>query len=92
MGPLDATWHLLNLFGPALGLGLMAPLLAKVLWRRQLKSRPWVALAPRCVAAGMLVTLAGLLIFGQDGRMATYAALVVTCAATLWWTGLRGRE
>jgi hypothetical protein len=90
MGPLDATWHLLNLFGPAFGLGLLAPLLAKLLWRRELKSRPWGALAQRCVAAGMVVTLAGLVVFGQDGRMATYAALVLACAGTLWFNGLRG--
>jgi hypothetical protein len=90
MGPLDAIWHLLNLFGPAFGLGLLAPFLAKLLWRRELKGRPWWSLAQRCVAAGMLVTLLGLVVFGQDGRMATYAALVAACAATLWFNGLRG--
>ena len=89
MGPMDAIWHLLNLFGPAFGLGLLAPLFAKLLWRRELKSRPWAALAQRCVAAGMGVTLVGLVVFGQDGRMVTYAALVVACAGTLWFNGLR---
>jgi threonine/homoserine efflux transporter RhtA len=89
MGPLDALWHLLNLFGPALGVGLLAPALAKLLWRTELRAMPWKTLAQRCVAAGMVVTLAGLVLLGQDGRMTTYAALVAACAATLWWTGLR---
>ena len=31
MGPLDATWHLLNFFAPALGTGLIAADLAKLL-------------------------------------------------------------
>jgi hypothetical protein len=35
----------------------------------------------------MVVTLAGLVLLGQDGRMATYAALVLGCAASLGWVG-----
>jgi hypothetical protein len=31
--------------------------------------------------------LAGLLIQGRDGRMATYLGMVVACAAGLWWAG-----
>ena len=36
MGPLDAFWHLLNFFAPAVGVGLIAAALAKLLWRREL--------------------------------------------------------
>ncbi|MFM7505876.1 MAG: hypothetical protein ACKO3M_04820 [Rubrivivax sp.] len=36
MGPLDAAWHLANLFLPALMLGAIAAALAKLVWRRQL--------------------------------------------------------
>ena len=89
MGPLDALWHLLNLFGAAIGLGLIAPALAKLIWRQPLKAWPLGRLAARCVAAGMVVTLVGLVLFGQDGRMATYALLVLACAGTLWFSGLR---
>lgn len=87
MSPLDALWHLLNLFGPAVGVGMIAAGLAKALWRAELRSVPWRRLAQAAVATGMLVTLAGLVLFGQDGRMATYAALVVGCAASLGWVG-----
>jgi hypothetical protein len=87
MGPLDAFWHLTNLFVPAFGLGLLAPALAKLLWRRELAAVPYRSLAlPACAAcAGVL--LAGLVLQGRDGRMATYAAMVLACAAVLWWRG-----
>ena len=40
--------------------------------------------------ASALAAVAGLVVFGQDGRMATYAAMVVACAVGLWWAGFRG--
>jgi hypothetical protein len=87
MGPLDALWHLLNLFGPAIGLGLIAPALAKLLWRRELRPVAWWTLA-RWVGGGCaVVVVAGLVLLGRDGKMATYGALVVTAAALLWWRG-----
>jgi hypothetical protein len=33
----------------------------------------------------------GLVIFEHDGKMATYSAMVVACAVTLWWVGFRNR-
>jgi hypothetical protein len=87
MGPLDAVWHLLNLFGPAIGLGGIAAALAKLLWRRDLAGRPWHRLAGPAILACMAVTLAGLALTGHDGAMATYGAMVLASAATLWWAG-----
>ena len=87
MGPLDALNHLLNLFLPALALGLLASAAAKLLWRRELSAVAWRRLAvPACVASA-LVLLGGLVLFGRDGKMATYAAMVLVCALTLWWRG-----
>lgn len=91
MGPIDAFWHLLNLFAPAIGLGLIAPTLAKLLWRRALAAVAWRALAQWVAGAGVAVTLAGLVLLGRDGRMATYAALVLATAAALWWRGFMRR-
>ena len=85
MGPLDALWHVANLFAPALALGALAAGLAKLLWRRQLAAVPWKRLAGPACAACAAVTLAGLALLGRDGRMATYAAMVLACALTLWW-------
>jgi hypothetical protein len=87
MEPLAALWHVSNLFAPALGLGMLASLLAKLLWRRELAAVAWLRLAgPACTASASIV-LAGLVLFGHDGKMATYGAMVGACAVTLWWRG-----
>jgi hypothetical protein len=87
MGPLDAVWHLGNFFLLPLALGALAAALAKLLWRRELAAVPWQRLALPAALAGAGVTLAGLVVFGRDGKMATYAGMVCACAVTLWWRG-----
>ena len=87
MGPLDAIWQLSNLFVPALGLGALAAALAKLLWRRELRAVAWSRLAATAGLACAAVALAGLVLWGRDGKMATYAAMVGVCALTLWWRG-----
>ena len=87
MSPVDAFWHLANLFGPAIGLALIAPTLAKLLWRHDLRRVPWRGLAWWTLASCASVILAGLAWLGRDGRMATYAAMVLASAAVLWWRG-----
>lgn len=87
LGPLVAFWHLLNFFAPALGVGLLAAAFAKLLWRRELKSVGWKRLALSAMAGCALVLIAGLVVFGHDGKIATYAAMVGVCALTLWWVG-----
>ena len=87
MGPMDAIWHLLNLFAPALGTAAIAATLAKLLWRRDLKAARWTRLFGWAAAAGSLALVAGLVVFGVDGRMATYGAMVAGCAFALWCAG-----
>ena len=87
MGPLDALWHLLNFFAPAAGVALATTLLAKLLWRRELAGASWGRLLAWAVGAGALALLGGLVVFGRDGRMATYGALVAATALALWWAG-----
>ena len=87
MGPLDALWHVGNLFLPSLALGALAAALAKLLWRRELAAVSWRRLAGPAVAACALVAIAGLVVFGRDGKMATYGGMVFACALTLWWLG-----
>ncbi len=87
MGPLDAIWHALNFFAPALGLAALAASMAKLLWRPELAAVSWVRLALWAALAGMAVLIGGLVVFGRDGKMATYAALVVATASALWVTG-----
>jgi len=87
LGPIDAFWHVLNFFAPAAGVALLASGLAKLLWRRELKGVGWVRLAAWASAGGAVVLLAGLAVFGHDGKMATYAAMVGACALILWGVG-----
>ena len=89
MGPIDALWHLLNLFGPAIGLALGVPTLAKWIWRRELAALPWRRLALRVALATAAATVAALLLLGRDGRMAGYGLMVLAAAVPPWWHLLR---
>ena len=91
MGPLDLFWHLLNLFAVALLFALVATAGAKLIWRRALAAVPWRRLLLASGGAAAAVTVAGLLVFGRDGRMATYALMVVAVALALGWAGFRRR-
>ena len=87
MSPLEALWHLLNFVAPALGVALLAASLAKLAWRRELAAVPWRRLVLWAAAASVLALIGGLVLFGRDGKMATYAAVVVASALALWWAG-----
>lgn len=87
MGLIQAFTHVINLFMPALLLGAISAGLAKLAWRHELAAVPWWRLAAWAAAGASLVTLAGLVAFGQDGRIATYAGMVVAAAAALWACG-----
>jgi hypothetical protein len=91
LSPLDALWHLLNFLAPAIVVGGLASLLAKLVFRRDLKRAGWLRLWLWAAVCSALVLLAGLVVFGHDGKLATYAAMVAACAASLWWVGLRRR-
>lgn len=85
MGPLDAVWHLLNFFGPALGIGAISALAAKLVWRADLRGKSLARLALWSVGAAALGAGVALVVFGRDGRMAGYAIVVAMAALGLWW-------
>ena len=87
MSALDALVHLLNLVLPALLLGGLAAALAKLAWFRALQGVAWLRLAAWSAGAALLALLGGLFWTGHDGAIATYAAMVVACAAGLGWAG-----
>ncbi len=88
MTPLSVLAHLAGFVAPALGVGLL--LWAGLRIRRKGRSGLGSAmqLSLLCVV-GIGVLLAGLVFFGRDGKMATYAALVLAQGTLAWW--LRGR-
>ncbi len=87
MGPSDAFWHALNFLAPALGMAALAASAAKLLWRHELATVRWHRLALWAALAGMAALVCGLVVFGRDGKMFTYAGLVVATAVALWVAG-----
>ena len=87
---LGLIWHFAHFLAPAIGVGALTAGLCKLLWRRSLSKAAWFTLAWQSSLAGGIVLVAGLLATGHDGRMGTYAALVVVCALVPWWRTVRG--
>ena len=93
LSPIDAFWHLLGLFLPAWLTAAMAAAAAKQLWRNELRSVRWARLTLWAGASGSLVLLGGLALLGRDGRMLSYALMVLAAALALGWAGfLRPRR
>jgi len=84
MGPLDLTFHLLGFAAPAVAVALLVALGARLITPRQAAARSWWSQAAINFIVGALVLLAGLWHYGVDGKMATYAALVVAVATCQW--------
>jgi len=91
VGPLDLLWHLLNFFAPAAGVALTSAIFAKMCWRRELKNVAWRRLAAWSMSSCAIVLVSGLVVFGHDGKMATYGVMVSACALSMWWVGFRPR-
>lgn len=89
MGFLDALDHLVNFLLPALGMAVLVPSLARLVWWKELKGKGWTLQVTRTALANGVVLILGLLVLGRDGAMMTYAALVLSSALMVWWTGLR---
>jgi len=89
LSPLDALWHLLGLFLPAWMSGALAAAAAKALWHHDLRGVRWTRLTLWSGTAGSLALLGGLIAFGRDGRMLSYALMLLAAALALWWAGRR---
>jgi hypothetical protein len=61
--------------------------LAKLLWRHELVAARWAHLLAWSAGANAVTLIGGLVVFGRDGRVATYGALVAATALALWWAG-----
>ena len=84
MGPTDLLIHLLNFAAPALAVALLVAAGARVFLARQAEGASWPASFAIDFIAGLAASAAGLWHFGVDGKMATYAALVLAVATTQW--------
>jgi len=91
MGPLDLLLHLLNFVAPALFTGVVLALAARFVLRGKSAKLPLYAQAAINSIAGVAVLAGGLWYFGRDGKMATYAVLVLVCALSQWLSGRHWR-
>jgi hypothetical protein len=92
LGPLDAIWHLLNFFGPAFGVGCLGAVIAKLIWRAELRTRSVIRLAAWSTGAAALGLVVALVVFGRDGRVWGYAVLLACAALGLWWAAFGARS
>ncbi|MEO8123491.1 MAG: hypothetical protein ABI633_05530 [Burkholderiales bacterium] len=87
MSAFDALNHLFNFMLPALVVGPLAAAFAKVAWRSELRAVRWRRMALWATGASALSLIGGLVVFGRDGVMMTYGAMVVASALALLWVG-----
>jgi hypothetical protein len=85
MGILDAVAHLLNLLAAPLGLALTLAVLLKLGWRRAVRGLPWRRLVGVPALAVLAAQTAGWAWLGRDGRMGTYALMVLAAAVAAAW-------
>ena len=81
--------HVANFLAPAAAVAVLLAALRGVFAGKGAALPNRVLLALVNFACGALALLVGLWVFGVDGKMATYAALVLVCA-TSQWLMLRG--
>lgn len=85
MGFLDTLIHLSGFAAPALVLGLLLPLVARLAASHGGRRVAGYWLQAALVAgAGAAALAGGLWYFGRDGKMAAYAALVAVAASVQW--------
>ena len=90
MDLLDFIWHLAGFVAPALFVAPMVVMLSQVLNRKKRLSPSWRARLAINFAVCLAVLMLGLALLGQDGRMLTYAALVLASASAEAWRPARG--
>ena len=84
MSLLDMLLHLFNFAAPALVLALLLPLAAHVFIKKQAPALVWWVQIAINLIVGVAVLLVGLWLWSRDGKMATYALLVLALASSQW--------
>jgi hypothetical protein len=81
--------HVLGLLMPVLGVSAIL-IGAPRLWPRAAKGR-WRLKTEvlALVSCGVAVSLTGLAVFGRDGKMLSYTALVLVLGTLAWWNRRR---
>lgn len=84
MGPLDILNHTLNFMAPAAAVALLLVLCGRLFGAKGAAAMAGWRQFAIVFAVGLAVLAGGLAVWGRDGKMLTYAALVLGCASTQW--------
>lgn len=85
----DLILHLLNFAAPAFFMALLLASMARAMFGKGASARSFWAQVGLNFVVGVAVLFVGLWVTGRDGKMATYAALVVVCGSTQWFLSRR---
>ena len=84
MGPLALLNHAINFVAPAAWLALLVPLLSFLVMKKRAVALTLKAQVAINFAACLATLMLGLALFGRDGKMLTYLALVLVSATSQW--------
>jgi hypothetical protein len=87
----NAVWHLLGFIAPAAWMAACLVVMGRLIplkkAQKPLFARIWIQQFAILLIVGVLILGAGLVVFGRDGKMWSYAALVLGLGAVQWWLG-----
>ena len=92
MGPIDFSIHLLSFFAPSFAVAVLVSLASRVLLPRNNQPKRWWLPVSLNFLAGAAALVGGLVLFGRDGKMLTYAAMLVAIASAQWLGGRAWRS
>ena len=72
--------HVLNFVAPAVFVGFFLAALAPWVLRKSPRRGTWMVRALSNTVCGLCALLGGLWFFGNDGKMGTYAGLLLACS------------
>jgi hypothetical protein len=84
MDPLDVLLHALNFMAPAAALAALLVPGGRLIRTKGTMVPSWRGQLAINFAVGCVVLVTGLVVLGRDGKMLTYAALVLACASCQW--------
>lgn len=84
MDSLLALNHVLNFAAPALAVAVLLVAGSQVFVPKLAQAQGWIGPIAINFIVGCGVLAAGLVLLGRDGKMLTYASLVLACASSQW--------
>jgi hypothetical protein len=80
MGFFDALWHVLGLIAPAFFIAVCLPLVECIIKKKMLTAGVFIKKFAILFVANTAVLCVGFILTGRDGKMLTYAAMLLATA------------